>query len=56
LSPKPLAIAARVLALHGATTIPAVRNDPLEIAAPMSPGAWTYEASASTSFGVWLVS
>ena len=25
--------------LHGAITIPSVRNDPLEIAAPMSPGA-----------------
>jgi hypothetical protein len=32
-------MAASVFALHGAITIPSVRNDPLEIAAPMSPGA-----------------
>ena len=30
----PWAIAASVRTLHGATTIPIVRNDPLEIEAP----------------------
>ena len=32
----PLAIAARVLMLHGETTIPPVRNEPLAIAAEKS--------------------
>ena len=36
LSPNPCAMAPSVLALHGAMIMPAVANDPLEIAAPMS--------------------
>ena len=33
-------MAASVFALHGAMIMPSVRNDPLEIDAPMSPGAY----------------
>ena len=40
-SPKPCAIAASDFALHGAMIIPSVRKDPLEMDAPMSPGAYT---------------
>ena len=41
-------MAASVLALHGATIIPSVRNDPLEMVAPMSAEAYAFVASAST--------
>jgi hypothetical protein len=44
---KPLAMAASVLALQGAMIIPSVRNEPLEIAAPMSAGGYATVASAS---------
>ena len=36
---KPVAIAASVFVLHGAITIPIVRNEPLEIAAAWSSSA-----------------
>mgnify|MGYP001294790515 CR=1 FL=1 len=38
----------RANALHGAMTIPSVRKEPLEIAAPMSLGAYDAVASDST--------
>jgi hypothetical protein len=44
-------MAASVLTLHGAITIPAVRKDPLEIVAPRSPGLCTTSASRRTSRG-----
>ena len=52
-------MAPSVFALHGAMIIPAVWNDPLEIAAPMSLGAYAVCASASTcsrEYGVSCVS
>src|SRR5437016_2352641 len=56
LSPRPCAIAASVLMLHGTTIMPSVRNDPLEIAAPWSASGYTRVAIASTSSTVWAVS
>lgn len=42
--------------LHGTTTMPSVRNDPLEMAAPWSSGLWHTDASAATSRSEYVVS
>ncbi len=55
-SPFPVAIAASVRTLHGAISIPSVKNDPLQIAAPMSPGLYQRVASAFTCSTVKSVS
>ncbi len=52
----PVAISARVFTEQGATTMPMVWNEPLEIAAARSSGAWTWSASAFTSFNLRSVS
>ena len=49
LSARPFAIAPSVFIEQGATTMPAVANDPLATDAPMSLTLWTTWASASTS-------
>jgi hypothetical protein len=49
LSARPWAIAASVFIEHGATTMPAERNEPLAIVAPMSRALCTTSAKASIS-------
>ena len=46
--PLPVEIAASVRMLHGATTMPRVTNEPLEMAAPKSSGLWTSVARRFT--------
>ena len=53
---KPVAIAASVFVLHGATIIPRVLNEPLEIAAAWSFSAHVTSASARTSASAYAVS
>jgi hypothetical protein len=48
LSPNPFAIAPSVFVLHGAITMPWVRNEPLDTGAAWSPSPYVTSASAFT--------
>src|SRR6185295_11306406 len=52
----PVAISARVFTEQGATIMPMVRNEPLEIAAARSSGAWTLSAKDFTAASFLSVS